>query len=299
MVSWSVLLALRIEHVQVAGLLEHHRAAAGVERLHVVVDELGPLRQRLGVGVVRPHVGDAVAIGNEIDRVAEPRRIDVLRIGPRRRDQVERLEIDDPDRTVLAAAIVAALLVPRRVHAIGDAAAIRRDLSLIPARQRHRLRDAALGRHRPEARRRIRRRRSARPDANMIFAPSGVQPCTVSAPGCHVSRAGSPPLDRHGVDIGVAGVVGAERDGACRRARSSDCSTGPGSWSAAARRRLSRSTIQMLFAYANATCVALIDGVRNRRVGVPCAASSTNPGTSTVARRAHAIGSFMSPPRVG
>jgi len=33
-----------------------------------------------------------------------------------------------------------------------------------------------------------------RPDANMIFVPSGVQPCTVSAPGCHVSRTGSPPL---------------------------------------------------------------------------------------------------------
>ena len=33
-----------------------------------------------------------------------------------------------------------------------------------------------------------------RPDANMMLAPSGVQPCTVSAPGCHVSRTGSPPL---------------------------------------------------------------------------------------------------------
>ena len=33
----------------------------------------------------------------------------------------------------------------------------------------------------------------ARPDANTIDLPSGSQPCTLSAPGCHVSRFGSPP----------------------------------------------------------------------------------------------------------
>src|SRR5260370_39215702 len=33
----------------------------------------------------------------------------------------------------------------------------------------------------------------ARVDENMIERPSGVQPCTVSAPGCQVKRFGSPP----------------------------------------------------------------------------------------------------------
>ncbi len=33
----------------------------------------------------------------------------------------------------------------------------------------------------------------ARGDANNTRLPSGVQPWTVSAPGCHVSRVGSPP----------------------------------------------------------------------------------------------------------
>src|SRR4051812_10562798 len=33
----------------------------------------------------------------------------------------------------------------------------------------------------------------ARGDENMIALPSGVQPCTRSLPGCHVSRFGSPP----------------------------------------------------------------------------------------------------------
>src|SRR5436190_16404904 len=33
----------------------------------------------------------------------------------------------------------------------------------------------------------------AREDENMICRPSGVHPCTVSAPGCQVKRFGSPP----------------------------------------------------------------------------------------------------------
>src|SRR5258708_16446536 len=33
----------------------------------------------------------------------------------------------------------------------------------------------------------------ARPEAKTMALPSGVQPCTLSAPGCHVKRFGSPP----------------------------------------------------------------------------------------------------------
>src|SRR5512132_4281015 len=33
----------------------------------------------------------------------------------------------------------------------------------------------------------------AREEENMIDLPSGIHPCTVSAPGCQVSRLGSPP----------------------------------------------------------------------------------------------------------
>src|SRR5258708_39825341 len=33
----------------------------------------------------------------------------------------------------------------------------------------------------------------ARPEAKTMDVPSGVQPCTLSAPGCHVRRFGSPP----------------------------------------------------------------------------------------------------------
>ena len=163
------------------------------------------------IAVVRPHVGDAVAIGNEVHGIAEPRRIDVLRIGPRRRRQIERLQIDDPHRAILSAAVVAALLIPRRVHAIGDAAPIGRNLSLVAARQRHRLLDAAFHRHRPESRRRTRRGR----------LPAGREhdPRAIRRPALHRVRAGMPrqahrlaAAHGHRVDIGVARIVGAERD---------------------------------------------------------------------------------------
>ena len=141
----------------------------------------------------------------------DPDRIDVLRIGPRRRDEIVGLEIDDPDRPVLAAAIVAALLVPRVVHAVGDVRAVGRDLALIAARQRHRLLDAALDRHGPEARRAARRPRRARRGEDDRLA--------VRRPALHVVAAGMPrqPLrlaafGRHDVDVDVAGVLAAERD---------------------------------------------------------------------------------------
>jgi hypothetical protein len=34
----------------------------------------------------------------------------------------------------------------------------------------------------------------ARPDVKRMRLPSGAQPCTASAPGCHVRRFGSPPV---------------------------------------------------------------------------------------------------------
>ena len=115
-----LLAGLRIELVDEAALLEHHHAAAGVERLDVEVDEPGELRELLRGGFVRPDVGDAVAVRDEVHRIAQPHRVDVLRIRPWRRDQVEGLQVDDPDRPVLAAAVVAPFLVPRVVHAVRD-----------------------------------------------------------------------------------------------------------------------------------------------------------------------------------
>ena len=93
-----------------------------------------------------------VAIGDEVNGVADPDGIHVFRIGPGGRDEVERLHVDNPDGAVLATAIVAALFVPRTVHAVGHALAIGREFALITARQNERLFHATFGGHGPEAR---------------------------------------------------------------------------------------------------------------------------------------------------
>ncbi len=134
-------------------LLEDDRAGARIDRLDVEVGEPRRLRELLALGVERPDIRDPIAIGQEVHGVARPHGIHVLRVGPRRRDQIVGLEVDDPDRTVLTAAIVATLLVPGAVHAVSDVRSARRNLALIAARQGQRLLDAARGRHGPESRR--------------------------------------------------------------------------------------------------------------------------------------------------
>src|SRR5437016_5694326 len=64
------------------------------------------------------------------------------------RHQVEGFQIHDPYGPVLPAAVVAALLVPGVIHAVGDARAVRRDFALVAARQRQRRFHAALRGHR-------------------------------------------------------------------------------------------------------------------------------------------------------
>ena len=182
------LAGFRIEQVHVAGLLEYHGTAirGGVQRFDVVVGERRELRQLLGLCVVAPDVRDTVPIREKGDGlVARPYGVAVLRLGRRsrrgrrremrrtarrsglcddqirrsirRRLEVEGLEVDDPDRTILAAAIVAALLVPRVVHAVREVPAVRRHLADKRARQRHRYFDAAVHRHCPKPRSRRRR----------------------------------------------------------------------------------------------------------------------------------------------
>jgi hypothetical protein len=128
-----------IHLVDVAALLEDHFPAAGVERLDVEVGERRHLPQRLRRTIPGPDVGDAVAIGDEIDDVTDPDRVDVARVGPLRRLDLVRCHVHDPDRTVLPAAIVAALVVPRAGHPVSDLLSIGRDLSLERPRHRHRL----------------------------------------------------------------------------------------------------------------------------------------------------------------
>ena len=194
-----------------ARLLEHHDAGTGVERLDVIVGEARELLQVLAPRIARPDIGDAVAIADEHDAVAEPRRIHVLGILPLGRHRLEGGEVGDPHRTVLAAAVVAALLVPRVVHAIGDPAAIGRDPALIGARQHHRRLGTARERHGPESRRRGRRGgRAPRGEHDRL---------AVGRPALHLIRRRMPcesarfaAVGRDHPDIEVARVLAAEGD---------------------------------------------------------------------------------------
>ena len=201
----------RIQFVNVASLFKHHRTRPGIKRLHIEIGELRGLRQLLCPCVERPDISHAIAIRNEIDGVPNPRRIHILRVRPRWRDQVKSLKIHNPDGAVLPAAIVPALFVPRVIHAISDPLAIGRNLALIGARQRQRFFDAALCRNRPESGGRRRRGGGARgceDDAPAVRRPSlnGVR-CRVPRQAPRFTAGGG----RH-VDIGVARVLPAERN---------------------------------------------------------------------------------------
>ena len=149
----------------------------------------------------------------EVRRAARRARLRDDEIGRavRRRLEIERLEIDDPDRTILAAAIVAALFVPRVVHAVRDAAAVGRDLALIRARKRHRRLDAAFDRHRPEPRRGARRLGRARrvEDDRLSVGRPALDDVGARMPGQSLRLTA---LRRHDVDVDVPAVLRAERD---------------------------------------------------------------------------------------
>src|SRR5262249_37346661 len=121
------------------------------------------------------------------------------------------LQVDDPDRAVLPAAIVAPLLVPRIVHPVSDARAVGRNLALITARQLQRFLDASLGGPSPETRRRV-----LRPGPAPLSEEHGL---AIGRPSLNRIGAGVPgqtlrlaSFGGNDVDVGVAGVFGAEGD---------------------------------------------------------------------------------------
>ena len=108
---------------------------------------------------------------------------------------------------------------------------------------------------------------AARPLANTMLFPSGVQPCTLSADACHVRRLGSPPI----AGMTKTSVLPPYSPLKAIHFPSGE-SFGLLSLPTLVNRRAAppaRSTTQMLPAYENAICVALMVGLRNRRVCAP------------------------------
>ena len=197
--------------MNVAGLFEDQRACAGVERLHVEIGELGDLRELLRFVVVGKDIGDAIAVGDEEDGVADPRGVHVFGIGPGRGDEVVILGVDDPDGPVLASAIIAALFVPGGVHAVGDVGAVGGDFSLIGARERERGFYAAFDWDGPEARGGVGRCGGAGRGEEDRLAVGGPALHGVGA-GVKGEALGLAAFGGDDVDVGVAGVVAAEGD---------------------------------------------------------------------------------------
>src|SRR5262245_16516974 len=124
----------------------------------------------------------------------------------------------------------------------------------------------------------------ARPEANTIALPSGVQPCTRSGSGCHVSRRGSPPSAETTYTsalpayspLNAIHLPSGEKRGllACP-------------WKLVSRRASppARGTIQRFWAYANAIALSLTVGERSIIVG-PAGVSEAADAIPAVSRSA-------------
>src|SRR5204862_7356479 len=143
----------------------------------------------------------------------------------------------------------------------------------------------------------------ARPDVNTIALPSGVQPCTRSELGCHVSRLGSPPS---------AETTYTSRLPAYSPLNAIHLPSGENRgllawpWKLVSRRASppARGTIQMFWAYANAIWVELTVGVRSIIVGpeggttaaeaTPVMASVSSSASERAGRGADGMGELSS-----
>ncbi len=106
---------------QPAAVLEDHAPVAAGQVLAVELLEVGTLIQLAGGRVPGPHVHGQVAVAEEEDRVAHPRRREVVAAVPGQALHVQGRQVDDPDGVALAAAVVAPLHVPALDHLVGHA----------------------------------------------------------------------------------------------------------------------------------------------------------------------------------
>ena len=105
-----------IVHMDEARLFEHDRACPG-RRVHdIEVREVRELPEHLRISAICVKIGDFLAVGNEIDRVADPHRVVVVAIGPRQFLDGVVSETNHRDRVGPTAAVATphAFLVPAR-----------------------------------------------------------------------------------------------------------------------------------------------------------------------------------------
>src|SRR5579871_5740263 len=106
--------------MQRAELLVHECARSGTERLQVEAVVLEELLHLLAAGVVAEERDKPVAVRKKIDGGAAPHGVTVHRVIPGNLLEIECLEVDEPDRCRLAAAITLPGTLPRLEGDVGQ-----------------------------------------------------------------------------------------------------------------------------------------------------------------------------------
>ncbi len=203
---------LRVEHVQHARLFVDD--AVGTVRCAQdgKVGMLRDLTNLFALRVVGEHVEFAVAIGSEIDRVANPHRIGVVRSCFRLRDLVDRMRLSvvQPQARHGSAAILLPLLISSGDGVVGDALPVGGIGGARRVRNRQRLFDAPADGNREQLAVTAGERGALRGEEDRL---------AVRREALHDVGAGMPrqahrrtAADRHDEHVGVAVVLRAERD---------------------------------------------------------------------------------------
>ncbi len=171
-----------VNEMERAELLVDEAAGTGLEGFEVEALVGLDLGDFFGAGVVAEERDGAVAVGEEVDGVADPDGVGVVGVVARDFDQVESLEIHDPDGRGLSADIALPGRLPSGDGLIGERLAVGREGACVACGQGQRLRHAgAVGVDEEELEEVAIAERAA--GAMRTFLPSGDQPTTRCLPG--------------------------------------------------------------------------------------------------------------------
>src|SRR5262245_5347820 len=113
--------------MEIAGLLIHQDTAAGGHRLDVKILVVGYLGDCLGAQVVAPDITGPIAVGDEVDGVAQPSRPVVLAPLPGKLLDTAVGDGENLNRLVLSSSIVSPLLIPLSHPLIDNSLAVGRE----------------------------------------------------------------------------------------------------------------------------------------------------------------------------
>ena len=139
--------ALRIEQINSAELFVDQRVRPSRQRFQVQPFVVQHLLYRLGFRVIREQAHRTVAVGKEINRVAEPHRMRIVGVFPRDFLQRQVAEFHDIDRRGLPALVALPRSLPLQVGHVGDSSSIRRKPSFLGAPHRQDFGPPALHGH--------------------------------------------------------------------------------------------------------------------------------------------------------